>query len=185
MQKNTKTPNKKKPFPIVGIGSSAGGLEALEIFFDHMPSDQGIAFVVIQHLSPDHKSIMKELLQKHTKMKVLQTEDGMKIQPNHLYLNPPAKNISLFNGRFCLSDPELGHVVRLSIDYFFRSLAEDQKERAICIILSGTGSDGTLGIRAIKAEGGMSMVQDKEQAKYSGMPSKRHRYGSCGSCPAS
>jgi len=158
-------------FPIVGIGSSAGGLEALELFFSNLPSDTNMAFVIIQHLSPRHKSIMADILMKYTQMKVLQIEDNRKIKPNNVYLNPPDKNVVIFNTRFHLIKPTQMHGVNLPIDCFFKSLSEDQGEKAICIILSGTATDGTLGLKAIKGEGGMAMVQDPESAKYGGMPS--------------
>ncbi len=137
-------------FPIVGIGASAGGLEALELFFTHMPPDEGIAFVIIQHLDPKHKSIMDELLKRRTMMRVLQAEDGLTLEPNSVYLNPPGKDVGIFNGNFQLTDPAESHSVRLPINYFFRSLAEDQGENSICIILSGSGSDGTMGLKDIK-----------------------------------
>jgi two-component system CheB/CheR fusion protein len=157
-------------FPIVGIGASAGGLEALETFFSHLPHEANLAFVVIQHLSPKHKSIMSSLLMKHTPMKVLDLKDGVQIEPNHVYLNPPDKNVIIVKGRLFLTQPEQTHGVNLPIDCFFRSLSEDLGEKAICIVLSGTATDGTLGLKAIKGEGGMTMVQDPDSAKYGGMP---------------
>jgi two-component system, chemotaxis family, CheB/CheR fusion protein len=156
-------------FPVVGIGASAGGLEALETFFTHMPPEAGIAFVIVQHLDPTHKSIMDELLKRHTTMRVLQAADGLKLEPNSVYLNQPDKDVGIFNGKFQLTDPVETHRVRLPINYFFRSLAEDQGENAVCIILSGSGSDGTLGLKEIKGSGGMVMVQDPEQAQYDSM----------------
>ena len=135
-----------------------------------MPLDTGMAFVVIQHLSPKHKSLMAEILQRITPMKVTQIEDGMGIEPNRVYLNVPDKETALFNSVFQLTDPASREGFRLPIDYFFRSLAEDHAERAICVILSGTGSDGTLGLKAIKEKGGMAMAQEEHQAKYAGMP---------------
>ena len=157
-------------FPIVGIGASAGGLEALEAFFFHMPSDAGMTFVVIQHLSPKHKSIMGSLLAKCTRMEVLELKDGMKIQPNRVYLNPPDKNVIIINNTLQLMAPVKRDGINLPIDCFFRSMAEDRGEKAICIILSGTATDGTLGLEAVKGEGGMAMVQDPDSAKYDGMP---------------
>ncbi|MBV6342189.1 chemotaxis protein CheB, partial [Candidatus Magnetobacterium casense] len=158
-------------FPIVAIGASAGGLEALEVFFSNMPSDANMAFVVIQHLSPKHKSIMDSLLEKHTDMKIQVAEDGIKLNPNHVYLNPPEKNLAIMHKVICLMEPPDVHALNLPIDYFFQSLSDDQGERSICIILSGTGTDGTKGLRAIKGVGGMAMVQDEKQARYNGMPS--------------
>ncbi len=163
-------PKEAAGFPIVGIGASAGGLEALEIFFTHMPPDKNIAFVIIQHLSPKHKSIMGELLSKCTQMEVLDLEDGMKIEPNRIYLNPPDKNVVIINGTLQLMDPVRTGGINLPIDCFFRSMSEDLGEKAICVILSGTATDGTLGLRAVKGEGGMAMVQDPGSAKYDGMP---------------
>ena len=157
-------------FPIVGIGASAGGLETLNAFFSIMPPDSNIAFVIIQHLSPKHKSIMASLLEKHTRMVVREIEDGTKLLANHVYLNPPGKNVALFNRSLHLLEPIKSGAINMPVDFFFRSLSEDQGEKAIGIILSGTASDGTLGIKAIKGEGGMAMVQQPDTAKYDGMP---------------
>ena len=159
-----------KNFPIVGIGSSAGGLEALEIFLSNLPPQTNMAFVIIQHLSPRHKSIMAEILMKYTQMRVLAIQEDKEIRPNCVYLNPPDKNVVILNRRLYLTEPTQAHGVNLPIDCFFRSLSEDQGEKAICIILSGTATDGTLGLKAIKGEGGLAIVQDPDSAKYSGMP---------------
>jgi two-component system CheB/CheR fusion protein len=164
------TGTKDDVFPIVGIGASAGGLEALEGFFSNVPSDSNIAFVVIQHLAPKHKSIMNSLLKKHTDMDILPIKNGLKVKPNCVYLNPPNKNVSIINRHLCLTEPEKAHALNLPINHFFCSLAEDQAEKAICIILSGTGTDGTLGLKAIKDKGGAVMVQAESQAKYDNMP---------------
>ena len=161
---------KTKSIVIVGIGASAGGLEALEGFFPNVPPDCHIAFVVVQHLDPKQKSIMGALLRKYTPMKILEVTDGIKIEPNCIYLNPPNRNMNIIGGKLQLFEPAGRHELNLPIDFFFRSLAEDQAEKAIGIVLSGTGSDGTLGLRAIKGAGGMAMVQDESQAKYDGMP---------------
>ncbi|MCF7794429.1 MAG: hypothetical protein K9N09_10745 [Candidatus Cloacimonetes bacterium] len=169
MKKKTAKANKEK-FPIVGIGASAGGLEALERFFENMPSDAGIAFVVIQHLDPKHKSIMASLLEKYTKMKIFEVKDGMPVKKNSIYLTPPNKNIEIMNGVFYLLELDKTKVVNLPINHFFKSLSNEQAEKAICIILSGTGSDGTQSLKTIKAAGGMIMVQEEKQAKYDGMP---------------
>ena len=170
----SKASPKKKPvkndFLVVGIGASAGGLETLEAFFHHMPPEPGIAFVIIQHLSPKHKSIMASLLKKHTEMAVLEIKDATPLEPNCVYLNPPNKNVAVFNGVLHLMEPVKTGAINMPIDFFFRSLSEDQKEKAIVMVLSGTASDGTLGIKAIKGEGGMVMVQDPDSAKYDGMP---------------
>jgi two-component system, chemotaxis family, CheB/CheR fusion protein len=157
-------------FPIVGIGASAGGLEALEAFFSHMPSDSGLGFVIIQHLSPKHKSIMGSLLAKDTQMKILEIKDGMEVEPDHVYLNPPNKDVVIINGALQLLDPVKTGGINLPIDSFFRSLAEEMGEKAICVILSGTATDGTLGLKAIKGGGGLVMIQDPDSAKYDGMP---------------
>ncbi len=154
----------------VGIGASAGGLEALEQFFRNMPPDSGLSFVVVQHLSPDYKSLMVELLSKHTSMKVFRAEDGAKVLPNCIYLIPPKKNMTIFHGKLFLTEQDHQYIINLPIDIFFRSLAEDYADKSIGIILSGTGSDGTLGIRAIKGIGGMVMAQDDSSAKFDGMP---------------
>src|SRR5208283_520515 len=160
----------EKSFPIVALGASAGGLEALQGFFDHMPSDSGMAFVVIQHLNPAGKSLLGAILQKHTQMEVLNAEDETRVEPNHVYLNPAGKDVGIFNGVFQMTDPIKIRGISLPIDHFLRSLAQDLGERALCVILSGTGSDGTLGLKAIKEFGGMTIVQDPESAKYDGMP---------------
>ena len=159
------------PSHYVGIGASAGGLEAIESFFRNMPSRSGLAFILIQHLSPDYKSLMAELLSKRTRMAVHRAENGMQVVADTVYLIPPKKNLTLFHGKLMLSDQERSRSgIFLPIDIFLRSLAEDQSEKAIGIILSGTGSDGMRGVRAIKESGGMVMVQDESTAKFNGMP---------------
>lgn len=156
--------------PIVGIGASAGGLEALEQFFAKMNTDSGMAFVVIQHLDPTHKGMMPELLQHFTDMEVIQAKDGLKARPNCVYVIPPNKSMSVLNGTLHLFSPIESRGLRLPVDYFFHSLAEDYQEKSIGIILSGMGADGSAGVRAIKEKGGVVLVQDPETAKYSGMP---------------
>ncbi|MBK8510301.1 MAG: chemotaxis protein CheB [Candidatus Competibacter sp.] len=158
------------PTHYVAVGASAGGLEAIELFFSHMPPENDLGFIVIQHLSPDYKSLMVELLSKKTLMPVNRAEDGMVVLPNHVYLIPPKKNLTIFHGKLLLSEQDHSKGVNLPIDVFLRSLAEDQNEKAVAIILSGTGSDGTRGVRAIKEYGGMAMVQSEESAKFDGMP---------------
>ena len=158
-------------FPIVGIGASAGGLSAFEAFFSAMPEeDPGMAFVLVQHLARDHKSILSELIRRYTRMQVFDVEDGMVIKPNCAYIIPPNRDMALVNGALQLLEPTLARGIRLPIDFFFRSLAQDQHDRAICIVLSGTGSDGALGVRAVKGEGGMVMAQTPESTEYDGMP---------------
>jgi len=161
---------KQMGFPIVALGASAGGLEAFETFFMAMCHDSGIAFILVAHLDPTHVSLLPELLQKRTKMPVHQVTDGMKVQCNNIYVIPPNKNLTILNGVMQLTDLPQPRGGNLPIDSFFRSLAMDQGSNAVCIILSGTGTDGTLGLKAIKGELGMVMVQDVESAKYDGMP---------------
>lgn len=155
---------------IVGLGASAGGLEALESFFSAMPPNSGLSFVVVQHLSPDYESLMDTLLARKTSMKVMRVEDGMEVRPNCIYLIPPKKNMILFQNQLLLTDQERGHTINLPIDIFLRSLAENQKENAVGIILSGTGSDGMSGVRAVKENGGLVIAQDQMSAKFDGMP---------------
>ncbi len=159
-------------FPIVGIGASAGGLAAFEAFFSGMPPDTapGMAFVLVQHLAPDHKSILTDLIRRYTRMQVFEVVDGMTVQPNCTYIIPPNCDMAFLNGALQLMEPSAPRGQRMPIDFFFRSLAQDQHERAICIVLSGTGSDGTLGVRAIKGEGGMVMAQNPDSTEYDGMP---------------
>ncbi len=159
-------------FPIVGIGASAGGLAAFEAFFSRMPADTdpGMAFVLVQHLAPDHKSILADLIRRYTRMQVFEVEDGMVVRPNCAYIIPPSRDMAFLNGALQLMEPSAPRGQRLPIDFFFRSLAQDQRERAICIVLSGTGSDGTMGVRAIKGEGGMVMAQNPASTEYDGMP---------------
>ena len=164
------TPVADSVFPVVGIGASAGGLDAIEKFFSNMPSDSGMAFVIIMHFDPTSKSVMVEILKRYTKMEVSQAEDGIKTKPNCVYIIPPNKDMAILHGKIQLLEPTVSRGIRHPIDFFFRSLSEDYKEKAICIILSGTGTEGTLGLKAIKGEGGMVMVQDVTSAAYDGMP---------------
>ncbi len=157
-------------FRIVGIGASAGGLEAFQQFFSRLPTDTGMAFVLVQHLEPTHKGMMPELLGRHTKMQVVQVQDGMQVQPNCVYVIPPNADLAILHGKLQVLEPTAPRGLRTPIDFFFRHLAADQKEKAVCIILSGMGSDGTLGLKAIKEQLGMAMVQDPASAKYDGMP---------------
>ena len=160
-----------KPSLYVAIGASAGGLEAIESFFSGMASDSGLAFIVIQHLSPDYKSLMKEILSKKTRMKVNRAEDGMLVLSDNIYLIPPKKNLTIFHGKLLLDDQEhLKGIINLPIDIFLRSLAEDQGEKAVAVILSGSGSDGMRGVRAVKEFGGMAMVQSEESSRFDSMP---------------
>ncbi|WP_420557618.1 chemotaxis protein CheB [Roseovarius sp.] len=160
----------KKDFPIVGIGASAGGLEAYKNLLRSLPDDTGAAFILIQHLDPNHPSMMADLLARQTKMTVVQAENEMRLAPNTVYVIPPGKFIRLLDHGLILDEPVEKRGMRMAIDYFFRSLAEGRGEKSIGIVLSGTGSDGTLGLREIKAAGGMVMVQDPEEAEHDGMP---------------
>ena len=157
-------------FPIVGIGASAGGLDAFKKFFSHLPSDPGIAFVLIPHLDPTHESLMVELLAKQTQMKVCEAQDGMSIQPNCVYIIPPNKYLAIKDRRLQLSVPSERRWQQTAIDFCFRSLAEDLQEKAIAIIFSGTGNHGTVGIKEVKLVGGMVMVQEPKSAEYDQMP---------------
>jgi two-component system, chemotaxis family, CheB/CheR fusion protein len=157
-------------FPIVGIGASAGGLEALELFLKHVPEDSGMAFVIVQHLDPTHKGILVELLQRVTRMPVVQVRDRHKLAPGHVYVIPPNRDMSILHGLLHLLEPAAPRGMRLPIDFFFRSLADDCRSRSIGVILSGMGSDGTLGLRAIKEKAGAAFVQAPASAKFDGMP---------------
>jgi two-component system CheB/CheR fusion protein len=158
------------PALTVGIGASAGGLEALSQFFDAMPTASGCAFVVIQHLSPEHRSVMDKLLARRTKMAVHVATDNVTLCADTIYLIPPRKNLTLSNGSLHLLEPQRERGINLPIDLFFDSLAEDAGNRSVAIILSGTGSDGSRGIRRIKEVGGMVLVQDPKSAQFDGMP---------------
>jgi two-component system CheB/CheR fusion protein len=157
-------------FPIVGIGASAGGLEALEQLLRHVPENSGIAFVIVQHLDPTHKGIMAELLQRTTAMEVVQVRDRMRVKPNCVYVIPPNKDMSILRGVLHLFVPMAARGLRLPIDFFLRSLADDLQERSIGVILSGMGSDGTMGLRAIKEKAGLALVQEPASAKFDSMP---------------
>jgi len=163
--------------PIVGIGASAGGLEALEQFFRHAPANSGMAFVLVQHLDPNHASLLTEILQRTTSMPVVEALDQIPVEPNCVYVIPPNRDMAIFHGKLQLSVPNEPRGQRMPIDAFLRSLAEDQQENAIGIILSGTGTDGTLGLRAILGAGGVTLVQDPATAKYDGMPSSAIQAG--------
>jgi two-component system, chemotaxis family, CheB/CheR fusion protein len=157
-------------FPIVGIGASAGGLEALEQFLRRVPSDSGMAFVIVQHLDPTRQGIMPELLQRATELNVTQVKDCTTVQPNCVYVIPPNKDMSIARGVLYLLEPAAPRGLRLPIDFFLRSLAQDQQEGSIGVILSGMGSDGTMGLRAIKEKAGLVLVQEPTSAKFDAMP---------------
>ena len=162
---------RERGFPIVGIGASAGGLEALDVLFSRMPNNTGMAFVVITHQHLTNTSLLPELLGKITNLKVYQAADGLKVEPDHVYVSPPGGHLAILGGTLHRMETEKKEAPHLPIDYLFRSLAVDQKDKAICIVLSGTGTDGTLGLKAVKGESGMAMVQEVHSAKYAGMPS--------------
>ena len=164
------TPSLSERFPIVGIGASAGGLEALEAFFTHMPPDSGMAFVVVTHQPPQHVSLLPDLLGRCTTMSVLKASDGMKIAPNSVYIAPSNRYLSVLHATLHQLEATKGESLQFPIDVFFRALAEDQQDRAVGIVLSGTGTDGTLGLQAIKEAAGTTMVQNVQSARYDGMP---------------
>ena len=155
---------------IVAVGASAGGLEALKAFFSNLPVEDKNAYVVIQHLSPDYKSMMGELLEKSTNLPIIQIKNQMKVKPGHVYLIPPANNLTLDGDKLILQDKPKNQTLNLPIDMFFESLAKECKDAAIGIVLSGTGSDGTRGVKAIKENDGLVLVQEPKQAKFDGMP---------------
>ncbi len=172
---DSKTTNKEalmKPADhyLIGIGASAGGLEAIHKLFDHFPSNSSFSFVIIQHLSPDHKSLMAELLSKHTSMQVQEAEDNMFTRPNCVYVLPSGKQLTMEHGRLRLADKTRSREPNFAIDLFFESMAKSRGKYAIGVVLSGTGTDGTKGTKAIKSAGGMVVVQDPDSAKFDGMP---------------
>ena len=154
----------------MGIGASAGGLEAIERFFDNLPKETGLAFVLVQHLSPDFKSMMDELLARHTELPIHLVENGMPVEAEHVYLIPPKNEMIISGGRLLLSEQDRHQERTLPIDIFFRSLAQDCGSRAVAIVLSGGGSDGSRGIRDVHEAGGLVIVQDVESAQFDGMP---------------
>ena len=171
LNKSKANSKEKRKFPIVGVGSSAGGLEALKELFSNMPSDSGIGFVLIQHLDPSHESTIAELITRYTDMEVIVIQDEMPVKQNKVYVIPPNKELGIKDGVLILTKPLEPHGFRRPIDLFFQSLAKDQEENAFGIILSGFGSDGTKGLAAIKSAGGMIIAQDPTSASSDGMPS--------------
>ena len=163
-------PERYSRFPIIGLGASAGGLEACEMFLKHLPADSGVAVIIMLHLAPDRSSLLSEILGRVASIPVIEAEDQMKVQKNHVYIILPNHDIAIFNGALHLSVPEEIRGHRMPIDFFFRSLAEELEEKSIGIIFSGSGSDGTIGLRAIIGAGGVSFVQEPGNAKYDGMP---------------
>ena len=167
---DSSAPAAPPPFPIVGIGASAGGLEAVSELFDHLAPDLGMGYVLVQHLDPKHESVLATLLAAHTTMPVSQAADGTKVEPNHVYVIPPNTHLAILHGVLHLMRLPETRTRQVGVDYFLRSLAEDQGSRAIGIILSGTASDGALGLKAIKAADGITFAEDPGSARYSGMP---------------
>jgi two-component system CheB/CheR fusion protein len=159
-----------KDFLVVGLGSSAGGLDACRKLVTALPADCGMAFVLVQHLDPTHKSMMVDLLAGHTTMTVLEAVDGMAIEPDHLYIIAPGTYLSVAQGALRVSKPLAKHGARLPFDFLLHSLAEEFGSRAVCVILSGTGSDGCLGLSAVKESSGLVIAQDPREAGYDGMP---------------
>src|SRR5215470_8757566 len=155
---------------IAAIGASAGGIEAFTELVSNLPADTGMAFVLVQHLDPKHHSILTELVSKKTEMRVTEVTDGMGVEPNHVYVIPPNATMSISNHMLLLGPREESRGLHMSIDHFMRSLAEEQGNRAIGVILSGSGTDGTLGMAEIQAQGGVTFAQDEASAKYDGMP---------------
>ena len=164
------TPRDSEFFPIVAIGASAGGLDACRSFLDALPADCGMAFILVQHLDPTHESMMVDLLAGHTSMTVLQATDGMPIKRDHLYIIPPGTYLSVEHGALHLSEPHARHGARLPFDFLLNSLATDCGSRAIAMILSGTGADGSVGLKAVRENGGLVIAQDPDEASHDGMP---------------
>lgn len=166
----TETASDETPTYIVGVGASAGGLQAIEAFFDHMPADTGMAFVIVQHLSPDFKSLMDELLARHTEMSIYKVTDRLTVEPNSIYLIPPEQNMALSHGKLLLTEQDSHRGLNLPIDIFFKSLAMDAGKQAICVVLSGTGSDGSRGLVEVNEAGGLVIAQSAESSGFDGMP---------------
>ena len=157
-------------YPVVGIGASAGGLVACRRLLDAMPDGQGAAFILVQHLDPNHESLMVELLAGHTSMRVRQAADGMQVEPDHLYAIPPGAYLAVRKGRLQLSEPSAPHGARLPFDFLLHSMAEEYGPRAVCVVLSGSGSDGSLGLQAVSRASGFVIAQKPEEAEFDGMP---------------
>ena len=163
------------------MGGSAGALESFKAFFEAMPSDSGAAFVIIQHLAPAHASLLTELLAQHTRMRVVEAQDNMPAEPNCVYVIPPNQYLGIRDGVLFLAKPVMEHGIRMPIDYFLRSLAEDRQERAVCILFSGAGSDGAMGVRAVRGAGGLAIAQD-QTAQFGEMPRSAVATGSQRRC---
>ena len=157
-------------FITVGIGASAGGIKALKEFFSAMPADSGMAFVVILHLSPEHESTLAAILQKETTMRVIQIQDSVKVKPNEVYVIPPNKNLAMMDGSIQVTEFGEQRGTRVAIDLFFRSMANAYGKNGVCVVLSGTGTDGTMGLKRVKESNGFAIVQDPGDAEYDAMP---------------
>jgi len=166
--------HRRVSFPVVGLGASAGGLRALTAFLEALPPQPGMAFVLVQHLAPDHVSELHRLLQSHTGMTVQQVHERVELAPDHVYVIPPGRVLTLRETergvRLLVSERLTDRERRFPIDRFFRSLAEVQGEDAVCIVFSGTGTDGTLGLKSVKEVAGLCLVQKPAEAEYDGMP---------------
>src|SRR5207249_10446526 len=160
----------KKPTGVVGLGASAGGVAVLRQFFEQMPANSGLAFVVVMHLSPEHESNLAAIIQTTTSMPVLQVQDEVEVQPNRVYVIPPNKHLSMEDTTLRLRQPQQAPGKRIAIDLFFRTLAQAYGQRAVCVLLSGTDSDGVIGLKHIKAQGGVTIAQDPSEAEYDIMP---------------
>ena len=176
---STTNSSELKPSHIVGIGASAGGLSALEQFFDNIPPNTGMAFVVIQHLSPDFKSLMDDLLSRHTTMPIHRVTNGIQLNPNSVYLIPPKTHMTISQEHLYLTEKPISPHTELPIDIFFNSLADDAGDRAVGVVLSGTGSDGSRGIVSINKNGGLVVAQSPESAQFDGMPRNAIAAGVC------
>src|SRR3989440_1272077 len=161
---------KRTPTGVVGLGASAGGIAVLRQFFEQMPADSGLAFVVVMHLSPEHESNLAAVIQPTTAMPVVQVQGEVKVQPNSVYVIPPNKHLSMEDSTLCLREPQQAPGKRIAIDLFFRTLAQAYGQRAVCVLLSGTDSDGVIGLKHIKAQGGVTIAQDPSEAEYDIMP---------------
>ena len=175
-------PSAMSSFSIVGIGASAGGLDACRKFVGALPAGNGMAFILVQHLDPTYESMMVDLLTGYTPVTVIQATDGMLVERDHLYIIPPGTYLSMANGALRLSHPQARHGARLPFDFLLHSLAEECGERAICVILSGTGADGSLGLKAVKERGGLIIAQDPDESGYDGMPRSAIMTGAGGPC---
>ena len=174
---NRELPEEEKPSHVVGIGASAGGLPALQAIFEGIPHDTGAAFVVVQHLSPNFNTLMDELIARHSTMTVKLADDGEYLRRNHIYVMRPSRNIIVSDGKLLLNDVHRTVHPNLPIDQFFKSLAADAQNRSVGIILSGTGGDGSHGIKALREAGGLVMVQQPGDAEFDGMPLASIRTG--------